>query len=73
MAKKVEPRLIDVYKVKLSRAQRHGWRLLGVRVVEGKSYHEMVHVYRKHGYECNRYYFIGLNMTTGRIIALQPQ
>ena len=71
MAKKVEQRPIDVYKVKLSRAQQHGWRLLGIRVVNGKSYHEMVRVYRKRGYECNRYYLIGLSMTTGKMIAIQ--
>ena len=71
MAKKIEPRPIDIYNVKLSRAQRHGWRLLGVRVVDGKSYHEMVRVYSKRGYESNRYFVIGLSMTTGKMIALQ--
>ena len=31
----------------------------------------MVRVYRKRGYECNRYYLIGLSMTTGKMIAIQ--
>ncbi len=52
---------------------RDGWRLVGVRVVNGKSYHELVHVYNARGYEYNRYYNIGLSMTTGNLIAIRAE
>ena len=76
MARKVEPTHrvshsgpYGDYVKKHDRAARHGWRSVGFCVVGGKRYVEMVHVRRGSGYENNKYFTIGISITTGEIMS----
>lgn len=71
MAKKIEPRPIDIYCQKVARAQRHGWKMTGgIRKVDGKGYTELLRIHHGGTYEHHRYYRVGISITTGKIVAL---
>ena len=79
MAKKILPR---PYIERYGRATKHGWRSVGMCTINGKSYHELVHVcnhlfvideYGVHrcngGYENYKFFTVCLSIITGEMFS----